>query len=177
MHYPPMARTSSLPGIAFRGKQRLDRPPRAGDRPGLRLVTCGQRTQSCALRLQRTRPFPRALCGQRSTWFVADGVPGDREEGGHIDKRKQADVGCALRCEGRRTLRGLPLARWRVDPLSCCRTLFAEERLSPSARQGTPERDRQRVARARRKAQRCGAVALLHPPGLPYHCAIVRPER
>jgi hypothetical protein len=35
--------------------------------------------ERCARRLQRTRPFPRALSGQRNTWFVADGVPGDRE--------------------------------------------------------------------------------------------------
>ena len=30
---------------------------------------------------------------------------------------------------------GLPLALWRLDRLSCCRTLFAAERLSPSARE------------------------------------------
>jgi hypothetical protein len=31
--------------------------------------------------------FPRALSGQRNTWFVADGVLGDREKLGHIDQR------------------------------------------------------------------------------------------
>jgi hypothetical protein len=30
-------------------------------------------------RLQRTRPFLRALSGQRHTWFVADGVLAQRE--------------------------------------------------------------------------------------------------
>jgi hypothetical protein len=30
---------------------------------------------------------------------------------------------------------GLPLALWRLDRLPCCRTLFAGERLSPSARE------------------------------------------
>src|SRR5262249_22885820 len=33
---------------------------------------------------------------------------------------------------------GLPLALCRLDGLSCCRTLFAAERLSPSARERAP---------------------------------------
>jgi hypothetical protein len=84
----------------------------------------------------------------------------DVECGGHIDKRKQADVGCAIRSESPTYSQGATLARWRVDPVSCCRTLFAEERLSPSAREGTPERARQRVARARLMASKAQAAAV-----------------
>jgi len=35
--------------------------------------------ERCLLRLQRTRPFPQGLSGQRSTGFVADGVLAERE--------------------------------------------------------------------------------------------------
>jgi glyoxylase-like metal-dependent hydrolase (beta-lactamase superfamily II) len=53
-------------------------PARVTGSPGISLEP-GADQDRCARRLQGTRLFPRALSGQRNTWFVADGVPGDRE--------------------------------------------------------------------------------------------------
>src|SRR5262245_14175537 len=48
-------------------------------RPGKWAAAAGALACKAARRLQRTRPFFRALSGQRNTWLVADGVPGNRE--------------------------------------------------------------------------------------------------
>ena len=66
----------------------------------------------CTLRLRRTRPFPLGLSGQRSTWFVADGVPGTGNKG-VTSTRVGKPMALALRSAPRMTLAMNNLAvRW-----------------------------------------------------------------
>src|SRR5271166_528847 len=60
-------------------------------------------------------------------------------------QRRKAPGPCARRSDTPTRPPGSPLALCRLDRLSCCRTLFATERLSPSARERVRQTRRDRV--------------------------------